>query len=229
MRLFALFFTVLFTINSYGQLIHDESHLDPSFLKFKTDLMQCVIQKDTLKLKDFLADHVLESKDGCDYPGCTPDELIKYHFTYSADESWNSMLTILRFGFRRVEDQYPELRVPHDKTTFVGPSYVDKIDPSTELLILGENVRIRKQPSLNAEVIQTASYEVFKCDCSILTMTDNTFQTADGVDWIEVKIDNQTTGYVASTLTSYSLLRDMTIAKVDGQWKIISWFMGPGC
>ena len=229
MRNFILILTILLSINSFGQVINDESYLDLSFLKFKTELLNCVIQKDTLRLKDFLAERVFESKDLCGYPGCTKDELIKYYFKERTEDSWKDMLTILRFGFSRLEDENPENIVPHGKIIFQGPSYLKKIDTGNELLILGENVNIRKEPSLKSEIIRTTSYEVFKCDCNILTMTKKTYQTVDGINWVEIKLGKNEVGYVASELTSYDLTKEMTIAKVNGEWKIISWFQSSGC
>lgn len=220
---------ILFYINSYGQIINDQSYLDLEFLKFKTELLNCVIAKDTAKLKDFLADHVFESKDVCGYPGCTKDELIKYYFKEEPDDSWKTMLSIIRFGFTRLEDKNPNNIIPHDKIIFQGPSYLKKLDTDSELLILGENVNIRKQPSLKADIVRTTSYEIFKCDCNILTMTEKTYQTVDGINWIEIKLNETEIGYVASELTSYDLIKEMTIAKVNGKWKIISWFQSPGC
>lgn len=229
MKNLILLITFLFSINSYGQIINDESYLDLDFLKFKTELLNCVIQKDTIKLRSFLAEFVFESKDICGYPGCTKDELIKYYFEENPDYSWKNMLTILRFGFSRLEDKNPNNIVPHDKIIFQGPSYLKKIDTENELIILGENVNIRKEPSLKSKIIRTTSYEVFKCDCNIIDMTNKTYQTVDGINWIEIKLGNNKIGYVASELTSYDLPKEMTIAKVNGKWKIISWFQSPGC
>ena len=229
MKRFILIITILLTVKSYGQLINDESYLDFSFLKFKAELLNCVIQKDTVKLKGFLAERVLESNDGCGYPGCTKEELIRYYFNGDSDYSWNSMLTILRFGFTRIEDKNPDLIVPHEKIVFKGPSYLNKIDTDNEILVLGENVNIRKKPSLKSEIIRTTSYEVFKCDCNISTMTNTTYQTVDGISWIEIKMEDNKIGYIASKLTSYDLIKEMTIAKINGEWKIISWFNSPGC
>ncbi|WP_299125398.1 SH3 domain-containing protein [uncultured Tenacibaculum sp.] len=229
MRNFIFTLTILFSINSFGQIINDESYLDLSFLKFKTELLNCVMQKDTLKLKDFLAERVFESKDICGYPGCPKDQLIKYYFKESAEDSWKDMLAILRFGFSRLEDENPDNIVPHDKVIFQGPSYLKKIDTENQLLILGENVNIRKEPSLKSEIIRTATYEVFNCDCNTLTMTNKTYQTVDGINWIEIKLEQNKIGYVSSKLTSYDLIKEMTIAKVNGEWKIISWFQTSGC
>ena len=154
---------------------------------------------------------------------------MKYYFRGGAEETWWEMRTVVRFGFRKVKDENPEGIVPHDEMIFIGPSYLEEIDTDKELLILGENVNIRQAPSLSADVIRTASYEVLACDCNILIQTDETYQVADGLEWVQVKLPSGGVGYVASKLTSSAIIKSMTVAKVEGDWKIISWFHAPGC
>ena len=219
----------LFCFSANAQLINDESYLDSEFLKFKNDLLNCVIKKDTTKLKEFLAEKVFESNDGCGYPGCSKEEFIKYYFNESAEQSWNDMFKIIRFGFIREKDENPERIVPHDSIIFYGPSYLKNVDTDNEIIVLGENVNIREKPSLKAKVIRTASFEKFKCDCNILTTKKTTYQIIDGIGWLEIKLSSGEIGYVASELTSYDLIKEMTIAKVNGEWKIISFYQSPGC
>ena len=219
----------LFCLTANAQLISDESYLDSDFLKFKNDLLNCVIKKDTTKLKEFLAKRVFESNDGCGYPGCSKEEFIKYYFNEGAEQSWNEMFKIIRFGFIRDKDENPERIVPHDSTIFYGPWYLKNVDTDNEIIVLGENVNIREKPSLKAKIIRTVSYEKFKCDCNILTTKKTTYQIIDGIGWLEIKLSSGEIGYVASELTSYDLIKEMTIAKVNGLWKIISFYQSPGC
>lgn len=219
----------LYCLNGNAQLINDESYLDIEFLKFKNDLLECVINKDTAKLKEFLADKVFESKDLCGYPGCNKVDFIKYYFNEGAEETWDTMLKIIRFGFVRDTDQNPQRIVPHDSMIFYGPSYLKYVDTDNEVIILGENVNIREKPSLNAKAIRKASFEKFKCDCNILTTKETTYQLIDGINWLELKLESGEIGYVASGFTSYDLIKEMTIARIDGKWKIISFFQEAGC
>ncbi|GAA4815822.1 hypothetical protein GCM10023330_25030 [Litoribaculum gwangyangense] len=219
----------LFCLTANAQLISDESYLDSDFLKFKNDLLNCVIKKDTTKLKELLAERVFESNDGCGYPGCSKEEFIKYYFNEGAERSWNDMFKIIRFGFIRDKDENPERIVPHDSTIFYGPSYLKNVDTDNEIIVLGENVNIREKPSLKAKIIRTASFEKFKCDCNILTTKKTTYQIVEGIGWLEIKLSSGEIGYVASELTSSDLIKEMTIAKVNGEWKIISFYQSPGC
>ncbi len=95
MKKIALVLFILKFTNSFGQIINDESYKDVSFMKFKNELI--VFIKKALKLKSFLADRVFESNNICGYPGCTKDELIKYYFKESPEESWEEILKIVRF------------------------------------------------------------------------------------------------------------------------------------
>ncbi|MGB3778671.1 MAG: SH3 domain-containing protein [Tunicatimonas sp.] len=229
MKKYLTLILLVFEFQSYGQLIHDDSYLDLDFWKFKSELVSIVLEEDTARLRKMLADRILESNDGCGYPGCTKDEFIKYYFSESSEITWNNMQKILRFGFSRIEDKNPDSIVPHEKTVFKGPSYLETVDTENELIILGEQVNIREKPNLKSEVIEQASFEKFKCDCNILTMTDTTYQRVDEIGWIEIKLNNGKVGYVASEFTSYGLIKEMTVAKIDGKWKIISFYQAPGC
>jgi len=224
-----LFAALIIASYSNAQVINDESYLDVEFMKFKAELTTCVIAKDTIKLKRFLADTIRESKDGCDYPGCPRKEFIEYLFKESADYSWQTMLSIIRFGFSRVTDEYTDTPVVHSSTVFQGPSYLKKIDEEKQLVILGENVNIRKEPGINSPIIRKASFETFSCDCNIFDSTELTYQTVDGIDWVQIKLGDNQVGYVAREFTSVEIDKEMTVAKVKGQWKIISFYHGPGC
>jgi hypothetical protein len=60
-------------------------------------------------------------------------------------------------------------------------------------------------------------------------MTERTHSTKDGMDWIEISLPEGGTGYVAMRYTSYPIAKNLTIARVKGEWKIIEWFHAPGC
>lgn len=220
------------TLQANAQLIHDESHTDLSFWKFKVKLEEAILKKDTTLLKSLLADRILESNDICGDLGCPVSEFMYHYFSASSVQSeisWFQLQQIVRFGFYKNFDEYNETPVLHSKNMFSAPSYLKKIDTEVETIILGNNVNIREQASLKAKVIQQASYEVFKCDCNITTQTETTYQIVDGIDWLEIKLNNGKVGYVASKYTSAAIHRDLTIAKVNGKWKIISFYQGPGC
>lgn len=218
----------LVTLSSFGQLVHDESYTDESFWKFKAELESCILKKDTMLLKTFLADSILESNDGCGY--CPKEEFINYMFPkdYEA-ETWEELLQIVRFGFFKTESESTKFPVKHEKEIFKAPSYLKYVNTDKETIILGTHVNIRAKPALKAKIVKQVSFEKFKCDCNILDVLNTTYQTVDGIDWLEVYIADNKVGYVAAQYTSYHMNRELVVAKVNGEWKIISFYKGPGC
>lgn len=213
-----------------GQYIIDESYKDKSFWNFKTELEYCIIKKDLKKLRSFLASGINVGKDACKEFECTPNEFIQYFFGDGAnhENSWSELLTVVRLGFSKSSEKG---KVVSNKGTesFTAPSYLKKINTDKEVIILGENVNIRQKPSLKGKVLRMVSYEKFKCDCNIVDYKPTTIQSSDGIQWLEIKLPNGLVGYVSLDLTSYAIDKEMTIKKIDGQWKIISFYTEPGC
>lgn len=216
----------------FGQYIQDESFKDKSFWKFKVELENCIINKDLKKLRSLLAPGVLVAKDACLKPQCSKDDFIRFCFGEDGnnDDTWDEMLSIVRLGFFRTKkrDLFYEFKTSKDGF-FAAPSYLNKINTDKEVIILGENVNIREKPSLKAKVLKMVSYQKFECDCNIMDMKKSTIQNIDGIEWLEIKLENGQIGYVSSELTSYKIYKEMTITKVKGKWKIISFHNGPGC
>ncbi len=223
--------SLLYTTQLLGQVIHDESYQDASFWAFKAELTECVLSKDIKKLESLLADTIRVGHDECSSrgAGCSKSEFLAYYSSEHPENPWREMAQILRFGFRHIADPNPNRIIPHDKMVFQGPSYLPKINEAKELLILGTHVNIRVKPSLSAKVIHQASFEVFPCKCGVGDATESTLQENDGIQWIEIKLPNGKMGYMAEKLTSFSLTKEMTIAKINGEWKIISFYNDWGC
>lgn len=53
---------------------------DEPFDTFKHNFQEAIRQKDLKKLKPLFADTIMESKDGCGYPGCTQDDFFEIYF-----------------------------------------------------------------------------------------------------------------------------------------------------
>ena len=70
---------------------------------------------------------------------------------------------------------------------------------------------------------------MFKCDCNVTTWKESTQQRNDGIDWLEIYLENDKMGYIAEKYTSYKIIKELKIAKVNGEWKIIWYYNKPGC
>ena len=225
--LFIALFSIL-TSTSYSQLVYDESYLDNDFWHFKAQLESAVFYQDTTVLKSLLADKVLEGHFVCET--CTKEEFMKYFFSNgNAAYYWEQLQKVIRYGFRKVEEANSNYVVPHESVVFKAPSYLKELDESTELIILGERVNIREQPGINSPIIRQATYEKFSCNCSIDTETKSTHQTVDNQQWTEITLTDNQKGYVLSKYTSRRIYKRVTVAKIDGAWKIILFYNPPGC
>lgn len=215
-----------------AQLISDESYLDQSFWEFKNKLETCVLTGDKKGLENCLADHIIVGAYTCEGElGCSKKEFMEYHFDENGKETWRQMRAVMRWGFKRLDHTIhtPNQIIPKGQIRFQAPSFKTKIDEEQESIILGENVNIREQPSLKAKVIQQASYEKFACDCNVNDLKESTYQRREGIDWLEIKLKKGKIGYVSAQYCSYTLEKELTIAKIKGKWKIISFFTPIGC
>lgn len=214
----------------HGQLIHDESYLDAEFSAFKAELTSCVLAKDKIKLETLLADSIVGGYDDCESNPCSKKEILSGYFQGEASEdSWQQLNAILRYGFKRETDKILDYPVKHQPIVFSGPSFKYKFDEETTLLILGENVNIRKTPSIKADIVKKVSWELLECDCGIFTVSESTYQQEDGKLWIEVLEKGKVLGYVVQDYTSDFIYKELTIGKVDGKWKIIGFSHSSGC
>ena len=220
---------VFMTLSANAQFEKDASHEDLDFWKFKLQLQDYVKTKNVEGLKQLLADNIYQSSHDCKFDDCSKDNFIVNHFNEDAEDSWSVLASILRFGFSKNKNQDLTGPMSIQETTFKGPSYLNEIDPDNELIVLAENVNIRRYPALDAKIIGKASYEKFECDCNVTTMDKDAYQIADGISWIKIRLTNGQTGYVASKYTSFEMTRELTVGKVDGEWKIVSFVQPPGC
>ncbi|MFT5647712.1 MAG: putative membrane protein YfhO [Aureispira sp.] len=235
MKTVFIFLLLIISGVASAQYIQDESYLDSDFWIFKAKLEACLLAEDSKAFEGFLADRILVGKDACQESTCTKEEFLQYHEldekgSRNAKETYHTMLGIMRFGFTQIEYKeeynFPEL---FNELVFQAPSFYTKIDEEKELLILGTNVNIRAAPSKTAKITRQVSYETFPCDCNIMKRTETTYQSKEGMDWVEVKLEDGKVGYVAKKYTSSTLNKEMTIAKIKGEWKIISFFEPIGC
>ncbi len=214
---------------SFGQLIHDDSYMDAEFYQFKSELTSCVLAKDKNKLMTLLADSINTGGDDCDHASCPKDVIMNAYFNESEEDSWKQLNAILRYGFTKINSKELDIPVKHEATVFLAPSYYNNFNDETHVLVLGENVNVRKSPSLKAEVVKKVSWELLECDCSVFTVTESTYPEGDGRDWVEVKENGKVLGYVVQDFTSISIYKHLRVAKVKGKWKITYFYHFSEC
>lgn len=214
---------------SSGQMIHDDSYMDAEFYQFKSELTSCVLAKDKNKLMNLLADSIMTSTYDCESESCPKSEFMNAYFNEAAEDSWKQLNAILRYGFTKIKSKELDTPVKHETTVFLAPSYYSSFDDQTHVLVLGENVNVRKSPSLKAEVVKKVSWELLECDCGSFTATETTYQEREGKKWLEVKENGKVLGYIVRDYTSIDIYKHLRVAKVKGKWKITYFYHFSGC
>lgn len=110
-----------------------------------------------------------------------------------------------------LEKQYP----PPKGTEGVG-HLIDKV------IIVGNNVNVRSQPTTNSPIVAKLSNEVVKLD-------QKTFEKEYGAgkreydpikNWLPVILPNDKTGFVSSRYAHQPLEYRVIFAKIDGKWQL---------
>lgn len=230
MKPFLLSIFLFSSLIGWGQRVDivDESYLDSDFLEFRNELLNCVLRKDTIEIQKFFFSCVFEGKDICGGFCCSNEEIMSYFFNETQfSQSFSLLFSQLRFGFRRVIDSthFGPLRfISTGELVFQSPSFLNEFDSYEELMLIGENVNIRSGPSTDSEVLETSSYSLYRYDWGNSLHIDE-----EGNNWVEIKLTDSEIGYVLFQLTSLSIDKELTIGRVNGEYKIISWFNIGGC
>ncbi|WP_340203490.1 SH3 domain-containing protein [Ascidiimonas sp. W6] len=215
-----LFFSLL--LSAQNDLFHDESYKDAAFFAFKMKLLKAIETQDVDALVPILADTVEDGFGGCG--ACPKQEFINNHFSKDQNNYWWGILrNITRFGFARIDK--------NGKYFFQAPSWYQKHNSENELVVLGENVNVREDASTSSRVIAQLSFTKTGCNCSIVNMTEESSKFADGYHWIQIVLPNGKKGYIVSDFTSMSdgYFKELSVKKINGEWKITSFFNPAGC
>jgi len=202
-----------------------------------------VFEKDTTALFSMLGDSILESYDW----NVEKSEFMEYMGLRGADyqksDFWAEMQLLLRFGFAKTNDiEIALAQVPKADGMwfYTAPSYLkythwSKVQFYDSVLVLAENANIREKPEKNAAVIKKVSFEKLQKAAhpgnSNEDMPDDAFvyNKQDETSWICIQLANGKLGYVAYELTSDHISRQLTIIKINGKWKIITFYGPSAC
>ncbi|MDO1501296.1 SH3 domain-containing protein [Winogradskyella maritima] len=191
--------------------IKDESYLDIDFWEFKTKLSYAVLKKDKVLLELLLHEVVIDCWDAFDCAGkggCGKKQFIEVFFNDNESDQWQILKSILRFGFKRKKDSLGY--------NFSAPSYT-VMDRS--IVILAENLNIRKAPRLTAKVLGQISFSTVKC-----ALDSEGNPIIYNREWVKIILENGFEGYVMKQYTSSVIDRRLKVAKINGEWKIVEYY-----
>lgn len=187
----------------------DEAAKDPSFFIFRARLIQAVSAKDTEFLISVLAPDVLNSFGG---NGGIAEFREMWNPEDPKSEVWSEFAEILSMG-GKVDNEGGErgFSAPYFSACF--PNELDAIENAA---IIGENVRLRKEPSANAEVVGSLSWDIVQVG------TDSHIGDPE-VEWIKVTtLDGKKTGYVSNKYVRSSIGLRAGFSYRSGRWLITS-------
>lgn len=202
----------------------DESSADSSFVVFKAQLLQALVQRDTTALFDMLHYTIAESPEGCGL-NASKDcfiEQMGFRGNTQGDAFWRQAAQLVRCGFSK--QSYISGETGAETYMFTAPSFkMMGINNQNTLLVIGENVNIRQQPSASSKVIAKVSYKRYKFNNPKIkpTLAPKLFQ--GGVHWVELALGSKWVGYVSESYTTLALQRELTCKRVGGEWKIIGY------
>lgn len=207
----------------------NEIAFDEPFDTFKTNLQQAVKEKNLVKLKPLFADYIMESNDGCAYPGCSQEDFFDIYFNpeTSPINDWQMMSDILRFGFEQTKTYYRT----EDSTEvyYTAPAYPDStFNPEKEAYIIREWTYIYEKPTAASKPI-TKVVHLERLDCICDYSRDDAYITQNDTVWIKVKVPGMKYGYTPLQHTSNSIEKHIIVKKINGRWKIIEYYHTPGC
>lgn len=242
MKFFSFLLISFIALSSFGQsnpYVHAEPSGDKSLQQFKQQLAIAIEKRDTTLLYPLLGDSVLESVNGlCRYCSkqtfvginCTKNEMLPY-----SDDFWEQAAWHLKLGFTKSTPQNPDYytNLVKEGNHLISPpyNYYNNLDT---VLVLDTNVEVLKEPFKNAVIISVLSFT------TLPTVNDNTSDDLysfyiynqdekTGYIRIRLKYGYKDIGYVKASKTSQTIYKQMTIAKQNGQWKIVSFYHPPSC
>lgn len=193
----------------------DEGAKDASFKAFRTKLIEAVKQRNTRFVLS-----VLHPKVQLSFGGHAGQKAFMEMWKPDSSDSrlWDELSTVLSLGgtFSKSEG----------KKVFWAPytfsAFPDDLDGYEYASILGENVRVRSQPSTTANIVTNLSYDIVKA----------TFPVSDDIragkvpGWVRVVVPDGRNGYVASRYIRSPIDYRLGMERIRGKWLITYFIAG---
>jgi hypothetical protein len=236
--IFSLLFTLLLTIGHAQQsnpMVADESPTDATFMAFKAQLQIAVDNRDVALLLPLLADSVRESiNNPCQY--CAKQFFVDMVCAPNDGYFWEQAELLLQYGFKKGGENNPSYMANKVKAKqyFTAPAFIYDAGPYDTLLVLANEAAVHTAPFADSAIIATITYGKVATHNSPIDNTRSRydyyiFNADENTAWVCIQLPTGQIGYVLASKTSATLYKEMTVAKLKGQWKIISFYHPPGC
>lgn len=227
LRLAVVCLSLFITTATFAQqVIKDDSYNDQSFVAFKAKLLAAVLNRDTSVLFALVHDDVKISDESCTGIPIICFKQLFAELPRQVNPAWDELYRAISYGFNETTIQ---ISIPgyarKGEVVYQAPSYISFLpDREDQLLVLGEMVNIRYAPSTKATVITRVTYKALNYNDPYTSPSATAFNMVDGKMWYEVILGDGQRGYIHEDYVSASLNREVSVRKIEGEWKIVSFY-----
>ena len=190
---------------------YDDAARDPSFFIFRARLLEAIQQRDAQFVVSILSPNIKNGFGGND--GIS--EFRQYWKLERPDSKfWKTMIRVLALGGSFNEE-----------TTFMAPytysKFPDEFDAFEHGVVIGENVKVRKEPKLDGQVIGTLSYDIVK-----VTEWKPINEAGKKQAWVTVLLTGNARGYIAEDYIRSPIDYRAIFEKKNGKWQLTAFVSG---
>jgi hypothetical protein len=184
----------------------DEAARDPSFLAFRDRLTQAVAEEDFAFVENLITPQTKLSFGGHEGP-----DGFRELWSDRREKLWTALQEVLRLGGRL------ERREGHVEFTapYVYTDFPESLDAFTYEATIVSALRVRRQPSLDAGIVDMLRYE-----------TAEMIGNDHGSEWRKVRSPRGVEGYVAARYMRSAVDYRLIFSNASGDWKIIFFVAG---
>lgn len=206
-------------LNQNGKKVipRDEAEVNPDFFKFRQQLGQALQKKDLDFVLSHLDDNVKLSFGGL---AGKKDFLKMWNLEKNPEKSemWRTLLDVINLGGRFEDKERNSFTAPY---TFLAEEVEDSYQ---SLIVIGENVTVRKTPSTKGAILGFLSYDVVKRVYESNPPQETINQETH--PWIKIETKEGIVGYVYGKYMRSPIDYRVNFVKKDGTWKITFFIAG---
>ncbi len=190
---------------------YDDASRDPSFFIFRARLVEAIQQRDDSFVVSILSPNIKNGFGGND----GVSEFRRYWKLERPDSKfWKTMIRVLSLGGSF-----------NGEATFMAPytysKFPDEFDAFEYGVVVGENVKVRKEPKLDGQVIGTLSYDIVK-----VTDWKPIIEAGKKQAWVTVSLTGDAKGYIAEDYIRSPIDYRAIFEKKNGKWQLTAFVSG---
>jgi len=195
----------------------DDAKLNPSFLAFRTKLISAAERKDS----QFILS-ILDPKIELSFGGDAGIQAFKriWKIDSKNSEFWAAFLQVIKNGGQFTGEGATRLNLfaaPYPHT-----AWPDDLDGFEHSVIFGNNVNLRKEPNMNAEVVTRLSYNVVRIESETVPKSGR----SEYPGWRQVTTLGGLRGFVKQEFVRSPLDYRAGFERKRGVWKMIFFIAG---